>query len=442
MITLVAPILLQNLLSSSLNFIDVFMIGRLGETSIAAVGSANQFFFLVLMIVFGLASGSAIFTAQFWGKKDIKNIRATMGIGLILTIGLTLVITILTLTFPRFIIKMFSDDPAVISMGMDYIKIIAWSFVIMSISISFSTVLRSTENVIYPMAASIVGIFMNTGLNFLLIFGNFGFPALGAKGAAYATLISRTIEMLLVLFFTYWKKLPAAAGLADLFKFTSQQMKKYIAKALPVVLQSAGWSLGFSMFTMIFGHINTESLASYTIAGTIQRISLIFFTGLASACSIMVGNRIGADEPEKARGYAGNFLMISFGLSLVISLALFLLRDTLVGLYELNELSRSYMRGILLVMSCILWAKALNITFHMGIFKAGGDTLFSMFVDVGGMWLIGVPMAAICAFYFKMPVHIILAFLTIEETLKVLVGLWRFRSGKWVVNLVSNSEEN
>lgn len=437
MFSLVLPILLQNLLSSSLNFIDVFMIGRLGEVQVAAVGSANQFFFIFLMLIFGLASGTAIFTAQYWGKKDIENIRAVMGIGLSLTIGISVLFTVLTLLFPGFIISMFSGDKDVVALGGSYLRIIACCFFLVSLTTSFVVVLRSTENVIYPMISGIVGILLNTVLNYLLIFGNFGFPEMGAVGAAVATLIARCVELVIVLIVTYSFKLPGAARIKDLIHFTREQFRSYLKRSLPVVLQSVGWAAGYSMYSMIYGHISTESLAAFNIAGSIERICLIFFTGVGSACSIMVGNRIGAGEDERARGYAGNFLTIGVMISIVISLVLFFLRGPIIGIYKLNEISRHYMSGILLVMSVIMWAKACNIIFHMGIFKAGGDTLFSMFVDVGGVWLIGVPIALVTAFVFGMPVHVIVAFLMIEEVTKMSIGFARFLSGKWLNNLVS-----
>ena len=388
------------------------------------------------MLIFGMASGSAIFTAQYWGRRDIKNIRAVMGIGLSLTLGLALIFTAVTFLFPHGIIRLFSRDPAVISLGGTYLRIISFTFIITSLTTSFGVVLRSTENVIYPMAASITGIILNTGLNYLLIFGNFGFPRLGVAGAAYATFIARFVEMGIIVSITYIKKLPAAAGISDLIRFTKQQVSVYLQKAVPVVLQSVGWAAGFSMYTMIYGHINTESLASYNVAGSIERICLIFFTGLGSACSIMVGNRIGAGEDDKARGFARNFSPARSTCRARNFVGTVHAPRSHYFLYAINETSRTYMMGILLVMSVIMWARACNIIFHMGVFKAGGDTLFSMIVDVGGVWLIGVPIALVTAFYFHLPIHYIVAWLMIEELLKMIVGFWRYRSGKWLNNLV------
>jgi putative MATE family efflux protein len=436
LLALAAPILLQNLLSSSLNFIDVFMVGRLGETALAAVGSANQFFFVFNMLNFGLASGSAIFTAQHWGQKDVKSIRGVMGFGLLLTLGIALIFTVATFLSPDLVIRLFSKDATVIQMGSDYLKIISLTFILTAISISYSVVLRSTENVIYPMVASFVGVITNTVLNYLLIFGHFGFPKMGVSGAAIATLIARFAEMSIIVSITYLRKLPAAVKFADLFSFTRDQATVYIKKALPVVLQAVGWSAGFSMFSIIYGHISTESLAAFSVSGSIERICLIFFTGIGASCSIMVGNRIGAGEEAVARGYAKNFLLLNIGVAIVVSTALFFLRTPIVSIYKLTDTSREYMLGILLVMSLIMWAKSTNIIFHMGILKAGGDTLFSMIVDVGGVWLIGVPIALFAGFVLKLPVNLIVACVTVEEITKMLVAFKRYRSGRWLNRLV------
>jgi putative MATE family efflux protein len=288
------------------------------------------------------------------------------------------------------------------------------------------------------MVASFSGVILNTVLNYLLIFGHFGFPKMGVIGAAIATLTARCVEMIIIVLITYLRKLPAAARISDLFSFTRAQMKFYLKKALPVVLQSFGWSAGYSMYSIVYGHISRESLAAFSISGSIERICLIFFTGVGSACSIMVGNRIGAGEEEKARGYAKNFLLIGVGLSLIVSSVLLIFRTPIVRLYsELNNTSQTYMAGILLVMACIMWAKACNIIFHMGVFKAGGDTLFSMIVDVGGIWLIGVPIALFAGFVLHYPVHWIVAWVSIEEITKMLVGFKRYASGRWLNNLVA-----
>lgn len=260
---------------------------------------------------------------------------------------------------------------------------------------------------------------------------------MGVIGAAIATLIARTVEVSIILIITYIRKLPAAIRVQDIHSIFSKQIEPYLKRTLPVVLQSVGWSAGFSMYAVIYGHLNTDYLAAFNIAGSIERLCHIFFTSIGSACAIMVGNRIGADEEEHAHGYARNFLMIGFVTSIFLSIFLILLRAPIVSHYTgLTAITRNYIINILLVMACVMWAKSCNIIFHMGIFKAGGDTLFSMVVDVGGVWLIGVPIALIAGFVFHLPVHLIVACVTAEEIIKMIIGFIRYRSGRWINNLV------
>jgi len=434
-----SPILLQNILSASLGFIDVFMIGKLGGTPLAGVGSANDFFFVYNMLIFGLASGSAIFTAQYWGKRDVRSIRSVMGIGLSLTLGIALLFALSAFLFPGVTIRIFSNDPLVIKAGIEYLRIISVTFLMTALGINFSVVLRSTENVIYPMIASFSAVITNTVLNYIFIFGKFGVPAMGIAGAAYATVIARGIELSIILFITYSRKLPAAIRPSDLFSFNRDMLKKYLKRVLPVVGQTVGWSAGYSMFSVIYGHLDTMFLSSFKVAGSVERLCLIFFNGLGSACSIMVGNRIGAGEEEHARGYARNFLTISFVVAVVVSTALIVLRGPISSIYDnLDAMERFYVAAILLVMACAMWAKSLNIMFHVGIFKAGGDTVFSMLVDVGGVWMIGVPIALLAGFVFHLPVYLIAACLTAEELTKAIIGYQRYRSGKWMHNLVTH----
>lgn len=441
LITIASPIILQNFLTSTLNFVDVFMIGRLGEEEVAAVGIGNQIFFLFIMFVFSIATGAAIFTAQFWGKKDIKNIHSYMGIGLTFSFIISVIFTFASLLFPSFLIRLFNNDPEVINLGVQYLQIIAFSLIFTSISIVYATILRSTEHVKFPMVASFIGLVLNTLLNYVLIFGKFGFPELKVQGAAIATLVARSIEFSITVGFTYIRKYPVAAGLRNLFGYSKQMVKKYVKIWLPVMGQSVGWSLGYSMYSVIYGHISTGAFAAYNIACSIERISLMLFSGLGSACAIMVGNRIGANEEYKARDYSKNFLFIAGAFSLLIAITLIMVRGFVVDIYNLSEQSRLYLYYLLLVMALIMVARVINITFQMGILKAGGDTLFSMIIELGGIWIVGVPLAAIAAFILKLPVHYVMAIAATEEFVKMIAGFYRFLSNKWLHNLTREAPQ-
>ncbi len=440
LIAIASPIILQNFLTSTLNFLDVFMVGQLGESEVAAVGIGNQIYFLFLMFIFSIATGTAVFTAQYWGKKDIKNIHSNLGIGITFALISSGIFTLVIFLFPNALIRSFSNDPAVISLGMQYIKIVAFSLIMTSMSIVFSTILRSTENVRFPMVASFIGLITNTFLNYLLIFGKFGFPELGVRGAAIATVIARGVEFCITIGFTYLRKYPVAAGLKSLFNYSKEMIKRYIRIWLPVMGQSVGWALGYTMYSVIYGHISTGAFAAYNIACSIERISLLLFTGLGVACSIMVGNRIGASEEYKARDYSKNFLFLSVSFSIVIAIILIIVRGYIINFYNLSEQSSLYLYYLLLVMAIIMLARVMNIIFQNGILRAGGDTLFSMIIELGGIWVIGVPLAVIAAFIFKLPVYFVMAIAATEELVKMIAGFYRFLSNKWIHNLTRQTE--
>jgi len=439
LIAIASPIILQNFISSALNFIDVFMVGQLGEEEVAAVGIGNQIFFLFLMFIFSIASGAAIFTAQYWGKKDIKNIHSNLGIGITFSLAISIVFTLVTFLFPETLIRIFNSDPQVIELGIQYITIIAFSLIMTSMSIVYATILRSTENVKFPMVTSFIGIALNTILNYLLIFGKFGFPKMGVRGAAIATVIARGAEFVIMLSFTYIMKYPIAASLKNIFSYTKDMVKKFLRIWLPVMGQSVGWALGYSMYSVIYGHISTGAFAAYNIACSIERISLMLFSGLGVACSIMVGNRIGAGEEHKARDYSKNFLLLSVAFSVLIAVILIIIRGYIVNFYNLSEQSNIYLYNLLLVIALIMLARVMNIVFQNGILRAGGDTLFSMIVELGGIWVVGVPLAAIAAFILGLPVYYVMLIAATEELVKMIAGFYRFFSNKWVHNLTKKT---
>jgi len=435
LLTIAIPIILQNFLQASLNFVDVFMVGQLGDDAVGGVGIGNYIYFIFIMFIFSIASGASIFTAQYWGKKDIKNIRSTLGIGYTFALIASVIFTLIIMLFPRTLIMIYNSDPVVVRLGVQYLEIVVFSFILTSLSIVYSMILRSTEHVIFPLVVSIIGLSLNTFLNYLLIFGNFGFPQLGVRGAAIATLIAQAVSFLILIIFSYIRKHPTAAGFKDLFNYPKALVKEYVKKWLPVMGQAMGWGLGYNMYSIIYGNMGKESLAGYNIACSIERVCLTLFLGLGTACSIMVGNRIGAGEEHKAKDYSKNFLFLAFSISLVIATALIIFRGSIAGIYNLSPKSSEYLFHLLLVMALIMLARVMNITFIGGILKAGGDTFFSMIVDMGGIWLIGVPIAAFAAFILGLPVYYVMALAATEEFVKMTASYIRFVSNKWINNL-------
>lgn len=441
LIAIASPIIIQSFITSSLNFLNVFMVGQLGENEIAAVGIGNQVYFLFQMFIFSLASGTSIFVSQYWGGKKLKDIHSAIGIGLSFTLSVATVFTFFVMFFTKDIISIYSNNSKVIEFSSPYTKIIAISFIISAFSYLYSSVLKSTENVKFPLFVGLIAIFCNFILNYLLIFGNFGFPRLGINGTAVATVTARIIEFVILLAGSYIKKYPTIAPLRQLFNFTKYDIKQYLGKTLPVLGQSMGWSLGFSMYSVIYSNIGIESFAAFNLADSIEKVCLTLFTGMGIACAIMVGNKIGAHENDNARKYSINFIFITIIFSIIVSSILILMRGHIIHFYNLDEKTKEYLYKLLLVIGIILMARAMNIIFMMGILKAGGDTFFAMIVDVGGIWLIGLPIAAFSAFSLRLPVYYVVAFAATEEFVKMSLCIYRFSKNRCLKNLTTQVED-
>jgi len=429
------PIAAQHFITSSLNVVDVIMIGQLGETAVAAVGLANQVFFLLMLLLFGISSGAGMFTAQFWGKRDIVSIHKVLGIGLLLGISSSLLFTIAALIFPEFILSIYSKDPAVVALGSTYLRRVAYSYMFTSITFSFASVLRSTENVKLPMVVSIVALSLNTLLNYTLIFGNFGFPEMGVEGAAVATLIARSLECITLVTLTYRLRTPVAARIGELVGFSRLFVQRYLKIALPVMFNEMMWSLGITIYNIVYARIGTESIAAVNISVTIESMAFVLFIGISNASAIMIGNRIGANEEQIAFDYGRRTLLIGISGAMLVGLVILMSKDLILSLYQISETARQYASMILMIMSFSLWVRVSNMIMIVGIFRSGGDTRFSFVLDVGSVWLVGIPFALIGAFVFHLPVYGVVLMIMAEELVKMLIGFWRFSSRKWINNL-------
>ncbi|NLJ85479.1 MAG: MATE family efflux transporter, partial [Firmicutes bacterium] len=265
------PIALQNLISASLNMIDTLMIGQLGENQIAAVGLANEVFFLLNLFLFGICSGTGIFVAQFWGKGDIKNIRRVLGLSIFCGLGISGIFTFVALAMPEKALGVFTRDPAVIELGVSYLSIVGLSYVMTAITYTYAFALRNTAQPKIPMILSAIAVVTNAVFNYILIFGKLGLPAMGVRGAALATVIARALELGLVLWVVYGYDLPAAARLRDMVDLSLSFVGGFFRTALPVILNEGLWALGVTTYSVIYGRMGTGVVAAVNISGTVER---------------------------------------------------------------------------------------------------------------------------------------------------------------------------
>lgn len=439
MISIALPITLQNLIASSINVLDTLMITSLGQESLAAIGLANQIFFFYSVTIFGVATGSSIFISQFWGKKDTQNIRKIIGLSLTISSIIGLLFTLGVLFIPDKIMRIFSKDIEVIRLGSEYLKIVAFSYIITGISSTYAIASRSIGQAKMPMVVSLVSFITNGLFNYLLIFGKLGFPALGIKGAAYGTLIARLVEVILILYSIYSDASPLAGNIMEMTNWNKDFVKRYFNTACPVILNEALWSLGNVLYSIAYAKIGTEAAAAVQILNTVQNIFMVLTRGLANACTIMIGNRIGAEKEEEAIDYANKFLILSIILGLSLGMMLFFTSDFILKIFrnltpELYTISKK----LLTVLSLFFVIKVFNGTVVVGVLRGGGDTKFSMLLEMGSVWFVGVPLAFLGATVFKFPVHYVLALVYIEEVVKAIIGLPRIISRKWVKNVIKD----
>lgn len=437
MLTIAVPISLQQLINASLNMIDVLMVGQLGEASIAGIGLSNQVFFVFILLLFGLTSGMAIFTAQFWGKREIEPIRKVLGMSILSAAVIAILFTIAAAVFPANVLSLFTEDANVIEIGSQYLGIVGFSYIAVAIATAYIASLRSIQLVKMTVIATVSALIFKTTLGYILIFGHFGFPALGVRGAAIGTASGWTLELILLLILVYAQKTPLAANPLTFFTFEFSFFRRVLKTALPATANEFFWSVGIATYNAIYARIGTEAIAAVNVNATIEELGFVIFMGLGNACAVMVGNRIGAGKRGEAYETVRRMIMLSLISAWIVGLAVFLLRDIVVNWYNLSPEGIHNVRMLMLVMACVLWVRMFNFITFIGALRAGGDTLFALLMEICSIWLIGVPAAYIGAFVLDLPVYIVYLMVGLEEAAKAFVSLWRFRSRKWIHDLVN-----
>lgn len=422
--------------------VDMMLVGQLGDTAVAAVGLASQVYFILSLLYFGMSSGSAIFTAQFWGKQDKGNIQKVLTLNIISNLTIGILFTLLAQIAPGFILRLFSNDPDVILLGSQYLRIYSLGYVFLGFSYAFYTVLRSTENVKIPMGIGITILSMNTLLGYTLIFGKFGIPALGINGAAIANASARFIELMIIFAILNFRKSAVVIKPKLDFSIRPDFVKRYFSTAMPVTVNELIWSLGIAVYNSIYAHIGTESITAINIASTVENLAFVPFIGLGNAAAILIGKDIGANEMKEGIDQAKRIIKISCATAVVMGGLIFLNRTWILDIYKISEAAQSYAHLILIAVSVIFLVKSTSFSIIIGILRAGGDTRFGLLIELATMWLFGVPAAYLAANVFHLPVYWVVVVVAFEEVLKLILITLRFKSRKWVHHLTHPFTDN
>jgi putative MATE family efflux protein len=430
------PVALQNLFISSLGIVDTMLVGQLGEAPIAAIGLANNVYFILILVMVGVTSGAAIFVAQYWGQKDIANIRRTQGLSLSLGVACGFVLTLIAVFLPRQVLSLYSNDPAVIESGREYLWVVGLSYIPVTITLSYAAVLRSVGSVRLPVAVGIVFLCANTLLNYGLILGHFGLPALGMRGAAIAACVARWMECMTLLVITYLSRLPAAASLCQLLDFPPGFVKRYFQVGAIVLFSEIFWSIGYTVISGIYAHIGTDAIAAINIARALQGIGMVATWGTITACAILVGNKIGEGDNESAHRYGRWSLLTGSLISIATGLLIILAAPYLLRIYRVPPETAALAYRLVVIMGLSIWLRTLDGTIIVGVLRSGGDTVYSSFLDVGAVWVGGVLVCYVAGITLGLPVEWVQIISLVESLIKIGLGFPRIVSRQWINNLL------
>ncbi len=434
-ILLVIPIAIQNLINVGVQAADVFMLGMIGEIVVSGASLAAQTGYILTLIIFGLTSGAAVLSSQYWGKGDVDSIEKILGISLRVSFYISFIFLLISFLFPEMIMKLFTSEREVIIEGSKYLKIICFSYVLISFTMVYLNVMRSVEKVIIATCIYTTSLIINIILNSILIFGLLGFERMGVQGAAVGTLISRVLEVLMVII--YDRKLNKILKIKIKYVFSKQKqlLKDFLKYSLPVVLNELLWGGAMAVSAGILGHMGSEAAAASSVIQVIRQLAMIVSFGIATVAAVMIGKVIGENKIEMAKIYSKEFIKIAMVSGVLGAIIVLVIGPVSIDIINLGETSESYLKYMIIEMVYYVFVQAVTCTIIVGIFRAGGDTKMGLVADVTTMWFGSIILGLIGAFVLKLSVPVVFILLLSDEILKVPIVFWRFKSYKWLNNI-------
>lgn len=432
---LVLPIALQNLINVGVTSADVIMLGKVGETVLSGCSLAGQVYFIMTLIFFGLTSGAAVLTAQYWGKKDIVTIEKVLGISLRIGILVAVCFTAAVWLAPEQIMRLFTSEKEVIAEGVKYLKVISCSYIISGITIVYLNIMRSVERVIIATFIYLISLLVNVVLNAVFIFGLFGCPAMGITGAALGTVIARIVEITIVFIYAVKINDTVKVRLRYLFIRERDLMKDFKVYAVPVLINELLWGLGMAGISAIVGHLGSAAVAAHSVTQVSRQLAMVVSFGVASAAAIMCGKAIGERREDLAKEYARRLMWLSFILGTAGGLVILGISPVLKMVMNLTVQAQSYLTIMFFIMAYFVVFQSLNSTMIVGIFRSGGDTKYGLVLDCAALWAGSIGLGCICAFVLKIPMPWVYIILCCDEVVKFPFAWRRYKSEKWLKNI-------
>ena len=434
LLSLALPLTFQNLMLACVAVADAFMLGTLDQNSMSGVSLATQFQFVQNTLMFALVLGITTLGAQYYGKGDKDSINEIFCIGLKITAGFSFIFFVGCVFFPGALMKIFTNEPALQEIGVRYLKIAGWSYLLTGFSQSYLSCFKVVEHASMAALISTCGVIINIILNAIFIYGLFGIPSLGVEGAAIATLIARIIELVWAIALSY-KKSYIHPQISKLIKSNKLLCGDFIKCTWPVVSACTLWSVGFASFTAFIGHLGVDAAAANSVASVIRDLVCCLCSGMANGAVIMIGYELGAGNLERGKQFGEKFMRLSFVCGIASTILMLAFTPILLSLVKLTEGARDCLLGMMLIMSFYMIGRAVNTIVINGVLDAGGDTKYDMYSLIAVTWCLAVPLAALGTFVFHWPVLVVYACTCLDEVGKIPWTIYHFKKYLWVRNM-------
>ena len=431
-VRLALPIALQQFMTALVGACDAIMLGKLSQDAMSAVSLATQVTFVFNLFMFAFMAGENMFVAQYYGKGDYTGISQVFSLVTKICGCIAVVFLAGTLFFPEQLMRILTNEETLIVLGSEYLRVIGISYVFSGIAQTFLAIMKNCGAVNMSTLINGVMVILNIALNAVFIFGLSGFPKMGIKGAALATVLATVVQFLWSVGYVLCRIRAVKFSLRSCEK---KLFGRFWQKAVPLLINNLAWGIGFSMYSVIMGHLGTDAVAANGIANISKNLVVCFCLGLGNAGSIIVGNRLGADRLQEAKEVGETLTKTAIIAGIVSGLVLIALSPFITKMVDLTPTARGYLQKMLLFSSCYIAGKSVNCMTIGGIFAAGGDSKFGMLCDSVTLWCITVPLGCICAFILKLPVMVVYFVLNLDEIIKLPVVYKHYKKYKWIKNL-------
>ena len=437
---LMVVVALQNLVAYSVNMLDNMMLGSYSQNALSGAATVNQIFFIVNQLALAIGNALIVMSSQCWGKRDTRTIKKLTGISLTFSVLAAVIVLVVCSVIPEQLLKIFTTSPEIIAEGQTYLSILKWTFALFLISNLLISMLRSVETVQISFMISVISLIVNGGINYTLIFGHFGFPEMGIKGAAIGTLTARSLEFLIVVFYAVKidKKVQVFRGrlFREIFSAENRKLwKDFIKVSSPVIISGMLWAVSVPMQTAILGHLSADAIAANSVSTTFFQYLKVIVVAISSASSVVIGKSIGQGNRKEVRAVGRTLSVIDISIGIILAAVLFVMRKPLLSMYNLTDEATILADHFMMIMSVVMIGMSYQMPVSVGVIQGGGDTKFSMYLNLISTWGIVMPLSFLAAFVWKVPVEWVVVAVQSDQLFKCVPVFLRFRSYKWIRKL-------